>query len=95
MSEQSDDYVRELIFISKQILDACCGSRMFWFDKENEKTLYMDKRKEKFSIHGKHVNVDPDVIADFRDMPFEDNSFYLVVYDPPHLKLAMQIIQKK
>lgn len=61
---------------------------MFWFDKENENTLYMDIRKEKFSIHGKHVNVNPDVQADFRDMPFEDNSFYMVVYDPPHLKWA-------
>ena len=29
---------------NKKILDACCGSRMFWFDKENEKTVYMDNR---------------------------------------------------
>lgn len=72
------------------ILDACCGSRMFWFDKTNEKTLYMDIRREKFTIHGKHINVDPDVIGDFREMPFADNSFSLVVFDPPHLKWAGQ-----
>lgn len=61
---------------------------MFWFDRENENTIYMDKRKERFEIHGKKINVNPDVIADFRNMPFEDNSFYLVVFDPPHLKWA-------
>lgn len=74
----------------KKILDACCGSRMFWFDKQNENTLYMDNRKEKFSIHGKHVNVNPDVKADFRNMPFDDSSFYMIVYDPPHLKWSGQ-----
>ena len=36
----------------------------------------------------KKVNVDPDVIGDFRDMPFENNTFNLVVFDPPHLKWA-------
>lgn len=70
----------------KPILDACCGSRMFWFDKENEDVLFMDKRKfsDKLS-DGRILEVNPDIQADFRNMPFEDNSFYLVVFDPPHL----------
>ena len=46
----------------------------------------MDIRKEKFEIYGKKINVHPDVISDFRDMPFENNTFNLVVFDPPHLK---------
>lgn len=29
---------------AKIILDACCGSRMFWFDKENPWTLFADIR---------------------------------------------------
>lgn len=33
----------------------------------------------------KHYSCEPDIIADFTDLPFEDNSFYLVVFDPPHL----------
>lgn len=61
---------------------------MFWFDKENEHTTYMDIRKEKFEIHKKKVNVNPDMIGDFRDMPFEDNVYDLIVFDPPHLKWA-------
>lgn len=28
----------------KYILDACCGSRMFWFDKSNKNTVFMDNR---------------------------------------------------
>lgn len=28
--------------------------------------------------------VDPDIIGDFREMPFLDESFRLVVFDPPH-----------
>nr|DAJ32108.1 MAG TPA: Methyltransferase domain [Caudoviricetes sp.] len=71
-----------------KLLDACCGSRMFWFDKNESHTTFMDIRKEKFEIHGKKVHVDPDVIGDFRDMPFENNTFNLVVFDPPHLKWA-------
>lgn len=72
----------------KQILDVCCGSRMFWFDKNNSHTVYMDIRKESYDIEGKHVNVNPDVIGDFRDIPFPDNTFSMVVFDPPHLRWA-------
>lgn len=71
-----------------RILDVCCGSRMFWFDKNNKNTVYMDIRKEAFDIEGKHVNVNPDVIGDFRDIPYPDNTFSMVVFDPPHLRWA-------
>lgn len=74
-----------------KILDACCGSRMFWFDRENKNTLYMDKRDETIELYdGRMVHVHPDVVADFRDMPFENESFYLVCFDPPHLKWVGQ-----
>lgn len=63
---------------------------MFWFDKEHSDVTFMDIRQEKFEIHGKKVNVQPDVIGDFRDMPFENETFDLIVYDPPHLKWAGQ-----
>lgn len=72
-----------------KVLDACCGSRMFWFDKKNKDVVYMDKRVEYEELSTGHmINVNPDVVADFRDMPFEDNSFYHVVFDPPHLLRA-------
>ena len=81
-------WVNKQYWPNKRILDACCGSKMFWFDKERKDVLFMDIRQEEFEIHGKKVNVKPDVIGDFRNMPFEDESFYLVVFDPPHLKWA-------
>jgi len=75
------------------ILDACCGSRMFWFDRKNPLCLYVDHRTlhcEKIwsSGNGESVrfcNIEPDVIADFRNLPFRDGSFWHVVFDPPHL----------
>lgn len=30
----------------KQVLDPCCGSRMFWFDKNNNIVEFCDIRKE-------------------------------------------------
>ena len=69
-----------------RILDACCGSLMFWFDKENNDVTFMDKRIEFEKLETGHViNVNPDVVGDFRNMPFEDECFYHVVFDPPHL----------
>ena len=69
-----------------RILDACCGSRMFWFDKENPDVTFMDCRQYYEELPTGHVvNVDPDIVADFRDMPFEDDVFDMVVFDPPHL----------
>lgn len=31
----------------KPILDPCCGSRMMWFDKQDQRCLFGDKRTEK------------------------------------------------
>jgi len=74
------------------VLDACCGSRMFWFDRQDNRAVFMDKRKEthvltdKSSTGGSRtLTVDPDLQADFTALPFPDNSFALVVFDPPHL----------
>ena len=70
----------------QRVLDACCGSRMFWFDKQNEDALYMDIREEEAILcDGRQLIVKPDVVADFRNMPFADESFHMVVFDPPHL----------
>lgn len=75
----------------KKILDACCGSRMFHFDKNNPNILFMDNRKEYEKLDSGHIiNVNPDVVADFRDMPFPDDTFYHIVFDPPHLVRAGQ-----
>jgi len=74
------------IRVTKRILDAACGSKMFWFQKDRADTVYMDNRQlEDTLCDGRKLVIKPDIIADFRDIPFEDNTFYLVVFDPPHL----------
>lgn len=74
--------------MNKKILDATCGSRMMWFDKNNPDVLFADKRVEEHILcDGRTLHVAPDVVMDFTDMPFEDNTFNLVVFDPPHLKV--------
>ena len=69
-----------------KVLDACCGERAFWFDKKNPFVTFMDQRKETGTLcDGRALSVSPDVVADFRAMPFPGFSFDLVVFDPPHL----------
>lgn len=70
----------------KPILDVACGGRMFYFDKQDERVLYCDKRETKTTLCDKRAfEVKPDVVSDFTNLPFEDNTFKLVVFDPPHL----------
>lgn len=84
--------------MNERILDVTCGSRSIWFQKDEPHTIYCDIRDEewtgdfgnKITKSGKkshrEIKVHPDMICDFTDIPFKDNSFNLVVYDPPHVK---------
>ena len=82
----------------KKILDATCGSRTMWFDKNHPAAIYCDKRREEHHNIWKSTNrksersciIDPDVQCNFTSLPFEDNSFCLVVFDPPHLTRASE-----
>lgn len=69
-----------------EILDACCGGRAWWWDKNHPLATHMDARRREpgFYPYRKNYCVLPDVLGDFRDMPFGDDSFQLVLFDPPH-----------
>lgn len=70
----------------KQVLDVCCGSKMFYFDKKDQRVLFGDKRDESHVLcDGRALEIKPDVLLDFRHLQFKDNSFSIVVFDPPHL----------
>ena len=70
----------------KPILDACCGGKMFYFDKSDGRVLFQDIRKIKTTLcDGRTFEVNPDVQCDFTNMPYEDENFSMVVFDPPHL----------
>lgn len=75
--------------IAKPILDVCCGSKMFWLDKHDARVVFSDVRSEEHILcDSRTCIINPDVIADFRRLPFADNSFAQVVFDPPHLERA-------
>jgi 23S rRNA G2069 N7-methylase RlmK/C1962 C5-methylase RlmI len=74
----------------KKVLDVCCGARGMWFNKYDDRALYLDKRSE---IHSndypsgkKTLKINPDIIGDFTNIKQPDESFYLVVFDPPHIQ---------
>lgn len=79
--------------MTHEVLDACCGSRMFWFDPKDPRALFVDCRELKTeaiwkSGDGKATRyciIAPDIVADFRALPFPNESFWHVVFDPPHL----------
>ena len=75
----------------KQILDACCGGKMAWFKdaRTNPHTIYGDIRHGSYPLcDGRVFAVEPDIQLDFRSLPFPDESFSLVFFDPPHLTRA-------
>lgn len=71
------------------ILDACCGGRMFYFEKDHPNILYVDRRRETVEMKDRDkirtLEINPDFVMDFTDMKFPDECFYFVVFDPPHL----------
>lgn len=76
--------------MEKKILDVTCGARTIWFEKNHPAAIYCDKGKEQYNNLWKNagnctLSITPDVICDFTSLPFQDNSFALVVFDPPHL----------
>jgi len=83
------------------ILDACCSTRSFWFDKNDDRVLFHDLRNETYHIkpdksHPKRtLVVKPDVIGDFTKMVFDDNTFQLVVFDPPFIKFGENSVMAK
>ena len=61
-----------------------------WFDKNDQRALYLDNRREthidNYPCGTKTNIIDPDIIGDFTNINQPDNSFYHVVFDPPHIK---------
>lgn len=68
------------------VLDLCCGSKMFYLDKNNPSVFFMDIRQEPLQklSNGAYFEIKPDLIADFTSVPFSDETFSMVIFDPPH-----------
>ena len=78
------------------VLDPCCGSRMMWFDKKDPHAIFGDRRSETLTVTDRShredgirtLVIEPDMVMDFRALPFADESFWHVAFDPPHLVRA-------
>lgn len=57
-----------------KILDMTAGGRNIWLDKFCPDAVFVDHR----------VAMNPDVVADSTCLPFDNESFDLIVFDPPH-----------
>lgn len=72
-----------------KILDATCGSKSIWYQPHHPFVIFMDKRKENYKdprvdryfVH----RVDPDVVSEWKNTPFPNGHFDMVVFDPPHI----------
>lgn len=70
-------------------LDVACGPRSFYFDKADKRVTFCDLHPRHMTLcDGRALDVSPDVVADFRRLPFPDSSFSLVIFDPPHLDVG-------
>lgn len=64
---------------------------MFYFDKQDPQVLFADIREFHDTLcDGRKLDVHPDMIADCTALPFEDETFNMVVFDPPHLQKVGQ-----
>lgn len=62
-----------------RVLDVTANSRKMWKGVEwTGERVYMDI----------DAAFSPDIVGDFRAMPFEHDSFDVIVFDPPHLPAA-------
>ena len=77
-----------------KILDATCGFKGIWYQKNHPFVTFMDKRKERVKCisikdqrvsHKRFYNINPDIVSEWKDAPFPDNYFDMVIFDPPHL----------
>lgn len=78
--------------MEKRVIDVACGSKMFWFDKNNPDVEFCDKRtvERREYYPGRYIEITPDTVCDFTALPFPDGTYKLVVFDPPHLTWARE-----
>lgn len=75
--------------MKNEVLVGDFGGKSMWFDPSNKDAAFMDIRSGRVELNtGRSFVVAPDIIGDVREIPYPDESFYLVVLDPPHLKYA-------
>ena len=77
----------------KTVLDPASSMRSFYFNKTDERVVFGDIREDETHLltNGQTIHIKPDQVMDFRAIPYSDESFNMVVFDPPHrIKLTTE-----
>jgi hypothetical protein len=70
---------------------------MMWRDKADPRVVFGDCRSETITVTDRSrgnasgqrtLRIEPDQLLDFRALPYDDGTFKLVAFDPPHLVRA-------
>lgn len=62
--------------LAEVVVDVCCNKRRMWKGAEwADKVTYCDRDS----------SMEPDIVAEWSNLPFERSSVDVLVYDPPHL----------
>ena len=69
------------------MLDPASSMRSFYFNKKDPRVLFGDIREheEHTLTNGQKIIIKPDVVTDFTNLQFDDETFTHVIFDPPHL----------
>jgi hypothetical protein len=61
--------------------------RSFYFDRQDERVVFGDIREKETHLltNGQIIDIEPDEVMDFKAIPYPDETFYCVIFDPPHL----------
>jgi ubiquinone/menaquinone biosynthesis C-methylase UbiE len=74
------------------ILDATCGLKEMWHNKNPNDVIFLDIRKGKIVYNSKYSDytmelgfVNPTILGTHEKLPFRNESFDMIVFDPPHI----------
>lgn len=69
------------------ILDPCCGSKMFYHDKESDAVMFCDIRELHTKLcDGRELHIQPNKLIDVTNMEdIANEAFNCIIFDPPHL----------
>jgi hypothetical protein len=56
--------------------------RSFYFDKKDERVVFGDIREKETHLltNGQTIHIEPDEVMDFRNIPYPDESFQMVIF---------------
>ena len=73
--------------MTRLILDPASSMRSFYFDKKDDRVVFGDIREKETHLltNNQTIHIEPDEVMDFRAIPYPDETYQCVIFDPPHL----------